>query len=270
VRFWQSRLAVAALLLPILYLLISYLPSFLFFLLVSAAILRAQYEFYRLYFRQNTPLVYLGLCLGFLLLCWLYFTPPLSFALLAISILLALLIFQLFFFQHIQNALLDSSVLFMGIFYLACFLGHCIAIRQQTEGVGFIFFLLFVIWGGDAGAYYVGRSIGGMKLYPVVSPNKTVSGAIGGLLISVAGGVLARRLFIAESFPFTWGEVVLLSLILGGVGQLGDLVESLFKRSAGVKDSSGLVPAHGGLLDKLDGVAFAAPLLYYYLVFIQG
>ena len=178
----KSRLAVAAILLPVLYGLIGFLSPFLFFLFATAAILTAQYEFYRLYYRNGSPAIFLALILGFLLLCRFYFAFPLSFELLVSAILMILLIFQLFFFRNIQASLLDSSVLFIGIFYLAGFLGHIIAIRQRPDGIGFIFFLLFVVWGGDAGAYYTGRSIGGKKLYPAVSPNKTVSGAIGGLL----------------------------------------------------------------------------------------
>jgi phosphatidate cytidylyltransferase len=264
----KGRLAVAAILLPVLYGLIVFLPPFLFFLLAVAAILTAQYEFYRLYDRNGSTAIFLALILGFLLLCRFYFVFPLSFELLVSAILMILLIFQLFFFRNIQSSLPDSSALFISIFYPAGFLGYLIALRLLPDGVGLILFLLFVVWGGDAGAYYAGRSIGGKKLYPAVSPNKTVSGAIGGLLTSVLGGAIAKLLFSPS--PFTWNETILLSLLLGGMGQLGDLSESLFKRSAGVKDSSAFVPAHGGILDKLDGVAFSAPLLYYYLFFARG
>ncbi len=264
----ENRLAVAALLIPVLYLLITALTPFFFSLLVTAAILRAQYEFYKLYYQQEPPpAVYLGLILGFLLSCQFYFNAPLSFGILFVLILMVILVFHLFFFRQIPLSLADSAVLFMGVFYLAGFLGYLIPIRQMAEGAGFILFLLSVVWGGDAGAYYVGRRIGGKKLYPAVSPNKTVSGSIGGLLASLLGGSLAK-LFFLPVLP--WGEMVVLSLFLGGAGQLGDLVESMFKRSGGVKDSSGLIPAHGGALDKLDGVAFAAPLLYYCLVWIKG
>jgi len=269
VKLSESRLGIAVLLLPVLYFLITLLPPFPFFLLVTIAVLTAQYEFYKLYYRNENPkAIFLGLILGGLVLSRFYFTLPVSSDTVISTILMIVLIFQLFFFRTIQQSLLDSAILFMGIFYLAGFLGYLIAIRQIETG--FIFFLLFVVWGGDAGAYYIGRSIGGTKLYPIVSPNKTVSGAIGGLLTSLAGGCIAKLLFISSSFPLTWKEAVFLSLLLGGVGQLGDLVESLFKRSTGVKDSGVLVPAHGGILDKLDGVAFAAPVLYHCLIFAQG
>jgi phosphatidate cytidylyltransferase len=107
--------------------------------------------------------------------------------------------------------------------------------------------------------------MGRRKLYPAVSPNKTVEGSFGGLVGSFIAGALGKMVLI--SF-FSWSDLLFLSLLLGVFGQLGDLTESMMKRSAGVKDSSGLIPAHGGLLDKLDSVAFAAPVFYYYLYWV--
>lgn len=264
-KFLESRLAIAAILVPVLYLLITQLPPFFFFLFVTVVILRAQYEFYKLYFSQpETPkVVYLGLIAGFLLLCKLQFNLAQWTGPLTSFILMMILIYTLFCFREIQTSLTDSAVIFIGIFYLAGFLGYLVAIRQMDEAL--ILFLLLVVWGGDAGAYYVGRAVGGKKLYPVISPNKTVSGSIGGLFASVLGGSIAKLFFVSV---LSWEAVIVLSLLLGGIGQLGDLVESMFKRAGGVKDSSGLIPAHGGVFDKLDGVAFATPLLYYCLIWL--
>ncbi len=264
-KLLESRLAVAAPLIPLLYLLITAAPLPLFFIVVAAAILRAQFEFYKLYYTDQTPpTVYFGLTCGFFVIVGvslLYRTPQWS-VVLFFGVIMTILIFNLFFFREIRLALLDSAVLCAGVFYLAGFLGHLIAIRQLDGGESFIIFLLLVVWGNDAGAYYVGRSVGGKKLYPAISPGKTVSGSIGGFVI---GGIVAALAKITLQLPFSWLEVILLSQVLVAFGQLGDLVESMCKRSAGVKDSGGLIPAHGGLFDKLDGVAFATPLLYYYL-----
>ncbi|MBI3358611.1 MAG: phosphatidate cytidylyltransferase [Nitrospirae bacterium] len=261
----ENRLVVAVPLIPIIYLLITISPPLLLFLLVAAAILRAQFEFYKLYYQAKPPPpLYFGLTCGCLLLCLFYLNPaPLWFVASFFLILMAILIFNLFFFREIRLALLDSAVLYTGVFYLAGLLGHLILMRQRPGGRPFILFLLFVVWGNDAGAYYIGRALGGWKLYPAISPNKTMSGSIGGLIIGSLAGAFCK---IAFHLPFSWLEVIMLSLVLVAAGQLGDLVESMFKRSAGIKDSSGLIPAHGGLFDKLDGVAFAAPLLYYYLM----
>lgn len=113
----------------------------------------------------------------------------------------------------------------------------------------------------DTGAYYTGRTLGKHKLSPKVSPGKTVEGSIGGLAAGIAAGGLSHLIFFRE-LPLVHG------LILGGlvsiVGQLGDLAESMLKRGASVKDASHLLPGHGGMLDRLDSILFAAPLIYYY------
>ncbi len=265
-KLLESRLAVAALLIPILYFSIAVLPIPLFALLLAAATLMAQYEFYRLYYREMSSSIYFGLGCALFLLSLFYLRPPLSLGIALVFILMAIFIFHLFLHRGIPLSLTDSAVIFIGVVYLAGFLGTLIPIRRQEPGGGLIFFLLFIVWGGDAGAYYIGRWIGGKKLCPTISPNKTVSGSIGGFFFSLLGGLLAKAVFLPD---FSWEATIVLSLLLGGGGQLGDLVESMFKRSAGVKDSGALIPAHGGLLDKLDGVAFAAPLLYYYATWIR-
>jgi ABC-type transport system involved in cytochrome c biogenesis ATPase subunit len=121
------------------------------------------------------------------------------------------------------------------------------------------------IFMGDSGAYFVGSSYGRRKLYPVVSPNKSVEGAAGGVAGSVIGAIIARFTFFPE---LTMVDAVVTALLLGIIGQIGDLFESLLKRSFGVKDSGGIVPGHGGILDRLDSILFAAPAAFYYAVFI--
>ncbi len=158
----------------------------------------------------------------------------------------------------------ESAVLFLGVSYISGFLSHLFLIRDLPQGKGLIALILLLTWGGDAGAYYVGRAWGKHKLSPRVSPNKTVEGAIGGLATTLAGGLIVKLSLLPL---LSWGNIISLSLLLGVFGQLGDLTESMLKRSAGVKDSSSLIPAHGGLFDKLDSIAFAAPLLYYYMIF---
>lgn len=152
-----------------------------------------------------------------------------------------------------------------GIVYLGGLAVSLTALRvsgTDPEGRYWIIFLLAVVMTGDAGAYYSGRALGRHPLAPRVSPKKTVEGLLGGLLVSMAtawglGAFLLPSLGLAESLG--------LGLALSAAGVLGDLFESLLKRSAGVKDASQLIPGHGGLLDRMDSLAFAAPLLYLYL-----
>jgi phosphatidate cytidylyltransferase len=261
-----SRLLTAAILLPLLAGLIFGLPSVAFAGLVAAAALGVQYEFYRLFFREGRGhavrpgLIGVGLSGGGFLLFCVYQNQPLpGMALACIGTLAA----TLFFHRKITCAASDAALLVLGLVYPTGLLAHLMLIRNADMGREMIAFLLLVAWGGDAAAYYVGRAMGRKKLAPVVSPNKTIEGAVGGLVGSVLCGGLAAWIF---HLPLPPVALVSLALVMGGAGQVGDLVESLMKRSAGVKDAGGLIPAHGGLFDKLDSVAFAAPVLYYYLL----
>jgi phosphatidate cytidylyltransferase len=122
--------------------------------------------------------------------------------------------------------------------------------------------VLLVAWVADTGAYFAGRFLGKAKLYEAVSPKKTWAGAWGGLAGSVLG-VVALKLAFAHYL--SWLDVVLIAVPGGILGQLGDLAESLIKRSVGVKDSGALLPGHGGILDRIDAVLFIAPYVYAYL-----
>jgi len=157
------------------------------------------------------------------------------------------------------------SVVSIGIVYICIFLSYLVLIRNRTEGVEWIFFVLIVLWMGDTGAYIVGSLMGRRKLCPSISPNKTVEGAIAGLLFSLLAGLVCKNLFLPEL------SVAHCLTVTGGIacmGQLGDLCESIFKRERGVKDSGALLPGHGGMLDRIDSLLFAAPLLYYYITLL--
>ncbi|MBF8251299.1 MAG: cdsA [Deltaproteobacteria bacterium] len=156
---------------------------------------------------------------------------------------------------------------FLGPLYVGLLLGHLTLLRATVEGREWTLLLFFTIWMGDIAAFYTGLSIGKHKLYPEISPNKTIEGAIGGI-IGCFIIVTAAKLFYMNQLSVV--DVAILSIGIAVMGQLGDLCESMFKRAAGVKDSGNIIPGHGGILDRFDSVLFAAPFLYYYLVFIKG
>jgi phosphatidate cytidylyltransferase len=129
-------------------------------------------------------------------------------------------------------------------------------------GKKWLVFLYLVIWASDTGAYYVGTAFGKHRLYEKISPKKSVEGLLGGVLASVLVAVLCK-LWLVPSLGII--EAAVLGAVLALAGTAGDLSESLIKRSAGVKDSGTIIPGHGGILDRMDSMLFAAPVLFFYL-----
>ena len=153
-----------------------------------------------------------------------------------------------------------------GILYLGLFLYPALPIRYdfgEKLGLQWILILLAVIWAGDVAALLVGKRFGRTLFAPLISPKKTNEGAVAGLLAGMIVAVALQRFFFTE-LPL--GHVTIISLLLGIVGQLGDLAESMLKRAADTKDSSSLIPGHGGVLDRIDSLLFAFPVLYIYLL----
>ncbi len=147
-----------------------------------------------------------------------------------------------------------------GTVYLPLLIGHLVPLHQLAYGKQWIFLLLIAVMACDSMAYFIGRKFGKRKLYPAVSPNKSIEGAYGGILGAVLG-VLFAKLFFLQAIG--WFGVLGIGVALGVFGQLGDLFESLLKRACRVKDSGTMIPGHGGLLDRLDSLLFVFPLVYY-------
>ena len=166
--------------------------------------------------------------------------------------------------------------------YIALPMGMLVQLRQLSEGAFYVLYLLLVVWAGDIFAYFVGKSMGRHLMAPRISPKKTWEGAAASLVASVAvgwllfhyalplssallrAGLIARRDGIFGLEQPAMGPIILLTVVLNIAAQLGDLVESLIKRGAGVKDSGAILPGHGGMLDRIDALLFAAPVLWYY------
>jgi len=179
--------------------------------------------------------------------------------------LFVLFLFYLTSYDHIQELAWDLAVSTLGLVYLPLLLGHFLWLRHLPQGEWWILWLLFVICCGDTMAFYTGKALGQKKFYPQVSPGKTWAGTLGGLAANLAVGLLVGRWLLPE---VKFLKLAILSLVLGFIGLLGDLFESMLKRQAQVKDSSTLLPGHGGVLDRLDSLLFTAPALWYSLIYI--
>lgn len=131
-----------------------------------------------------------------------------------------------------------------------------------NAGLGYVIFMFLLVIITDVGCYYFGRKFGKHKLAPVISPNKTIEGSIGGAICALVGGFI-----IAYFIKLPWYHALIAGLLVTGFAQIGDLCESLLKRDAGVKDSGNLLPGHGGFLDRTDSYVFTIPVIYYYFLF---
>jgi len=158
----------------------------------------------------------------------------------------------------------------LGVLYSGGLLAFAFALREHPYAVGdragtaLVAFPVVLTWASDIGAFFVGRTIGGRKLIPSVSPGKTVSGALGGLLVTVVAAWLYVRFTLAPValLTMTLPGALLFGALISVAGQVGDLTESLLKRDAHMKDSSRLLPGHGGLLDRVDSLLFVLPVAY--------
>lgn len=170
----------------------------------------------------------------------------------------------LFRISTIDTAAREVSFALLAFLYIPFLLMHLVQLRQTAFGVEWLCVIMLIVMTNDSAAYYTGSAFGKHRLYPLVSPKKSIEGAVGGLVGSLGGTLLAKFTFFPQ---LTFSDAVATALVVGVVGQAGDLFESLLKRSFGVKDSGTIIPGHGGVLDRLDSILFAAPVTYYYVLF---
>lgn len=206
--------------------------------------------------------------LALILNAFLSFMPP---ALLFLIIIALLLLTELFRKNGSEIYNLGGSL--FGIFYIGFFTSYLILIRELYSGElpmlydrgGYLIItIMATIWVCDSAAYFLGLAFGKHKLFPRVSPKKSWEGAIAGFVFSIIAVIAAK--YIMLDF-MTWTQIIGVGLIVGVFGQIGDLIESLIKRDANVKDSSSFIPGHGGVFDRFDSLIFSAPLVYLFLYY---
>jgi phosphatidate cytidylyltransferase len=269
-----KRFLTAAVGIPVIYVVIQFLQPIHFFFIIMFFASVGQFEFYRMFKNSGyNPQTAVGIFVGMMVISGFYigatsgselsniFSPD---VMVAFAFVVSLL-FRLFSERDSNGAMVDVALTFTGIVYVAWLVAYAVLLRcwdiGGIDGRDLVFFLLLVTWATDSGAYFVGSAFGRHKLYKKISPKKSVEGALGGLLFSVLFSVICKYWFYHE---LNLHDAVALGLILGTVGQVGDLAESMIKRSARIKDSGGIFPGHGGVLDRIDSMLLNAPALYYF------
>lgn len=197
-----------------------------------------------------------------------FFNSIYSYGILSLYLFLTL---ALAVFIESDNRLNEISFKILSFFYLSIFLNSTLMIREYDFSSGyeiggkFMVMLFLCIWLLDTIAYAAGRAFGKKKLFPRISPKKTVAGGVGGFISCVAVAVISAFTYFDELSII---HAVIIGAIIGITGQVGDLVESFFKRQTGIKDSSSILPGHGGILDRFDSLIFVSPIVFIYLKYI--
>lgn len=260
---WKRWITALIFIPPILLLILKGSPP-IFALAVMAAAILGLWEYYRIVFAdQDTTWLSLIQTVGYacgviaILSIYLHNIDALLLTL-ALDLIVAAFFSILRFRSHADAPQVVVKQIF-GIIYIPVFLSFLILLRNGADGPLWVVFVMWVVACGDTGALYIGTLWGRHKLCPAVSPKKTIEGAMGGLGANLIFGWLFKVLFF-NAMPGL--ACIVVALGAGAVGQAGDLFESEFKRAAGVKDSGTILPGHGGILDRIDALLFAAPVAY--------
>jgi len=258
-------LITALILLPVVILSILKGGPFVFACLLSVFTFLGMREFYRMALPGRTLETWLAAACAAAVI----FVPFLGGDRLALAgitgLFLSFALLFLFRIREIADAARDVAYAALGFLYIPLLLMHLVMLHRTTYGWQWLLVIMLIVMTNDSAAYYTGSAFGKHKLYPQVSPKKSVEGALGGVLGSIGGTLLAKFTFFPQ---LSLTDALLTAIFIGILGQTGDLFESLLKRSFGVKDSGNSIPGHGGVLDRLDSIIFAAPAMYYYVIYV--
>lgn len=273
----MKRILTAVVLIPLVLALILWGPLWLQMLVACIIAELALHEYLALAYASgvHAPRWPVQLCCA-ILFAVAYGSPALLLPTLGISALAILGISSRL--SPLDRVLADSAAGFFGLIYVAFPLALAPLLTTQENGTAQLLFLLVVVWAGDITALYVGRWIGRRPMAPVLSPKKTWEGAAGSMLGSVLAGMgvvacgseLYRHGILLLLFAQPWWYWLGMAVLLNVAAQIGDLLESAIKRGAGSKDSGSLLPGHGGVLDRVDALLLALPVLWYALLFRQS
>jgi len=277
----MSRIITAVIGIPLLVYIIKFTPDAVYSAIVFIAMVLAFREYFVLIQNRNsqntasgslahsgkTLFLFSGLVVAAAIFSSFYFQEIPLQILFPVTAGLFLLL-SLFSGLDLPDALRLCVYTLFGCWYVGGLMGYLVGIRMihpgTKEGRDFVMMLFLIIWANDTFAYFIGKAIGKHKLAVVVSPKKTIEGAVAGLVFGVIVSIVCKYFLI----EMTMRDAIAIGLLVGIFGQIGDLCESIIKRAANVKDSGGILPGHGGILDRVDSLLFGAPAMYYYYYFV--
>lgn len=263
------RLATAGVAAPFILSLLFLGPAWGWYALVLAGTLLAAHELFAMTHAGDVPAQLLGVACSALLSVAVYFAHRDARILMSAVLLLPVLsgLASLFRFGQVRVAALRLMTGIAAPFYVGGLLASLALLRRDfgADGPPLVLLCLLVGWMGDTGGYFFGRFLGKTKLHEVISPKKTRAGFVGSCLFAGLSAV-GMKLTLLASWPL-W-QLVVVGLLGGALGQFGDLMESLLKRSTGIKDSGSLIPGHGGILDRVDALLVVGPLIYLYALWL--
>lgn len=269
-----ARLLTAAVLIPVLVVAIVWTNPLAVWALVYIATFLGLREYYNMTL-ANEPVAEraFGVVVGMVFAAVVYWFDNSGHVILAAlaGTAIATFVFYLFRYRDMQTVAPRVAHMISGVLYVALLLTFVALLKKRgSDGGAWVFITLTCTWFSDTGAYFAGRFIGPVwpvKLYESVSPKKTLIGGMGGLAGSFLALVVAKLWYLPS---LTWADCALVAVPANVLGQMGDLCESMLKRSVGVKDSGALLPGHGGMLDRIDALLFSAPYIYFFARWIYG
>jgi phosphatidate cytidylyltransferase len=261
----KKRVITTLLFLPILLYSIFSSYTIIFFILILVVILLAQKEFYSL-FKTSSLQEIIGIIISMVLASGFYFMAhELSFKIIPFYLVFSLIVEV---FRKNKNITKEVGIGLLGVVYIGWLLSHLL-ILKNTQGNFFVFLVFLITWLSDIAGYFIGRYWGKRKIFLSISPNKTIEGTTATFLTAFFVTLLTH--FIVKNFYtqcnfgyFNIIQILVLGILMGFGCILGDLAESLFKRSVEAKDTSNLIPGHGGVLDVIDSLLFTGVIMYYF------
>lgn len=262
----KFRLLTIAWGIPLIFFCVYYGGIFFLLLILTLALFSIN-EFYALMQKKGlNPAFWVGNAITIFFIVFAYYAlkrnwEPAHSAILTIAATITLI--SGIFLKREKDTILDIAVTILGIIYVGWFFSYFLFIRSLTIHGGYLFFLMLTIWANDTVAYIIGSRFGKRKIVPRISPKKTWEGSIAGFTVCL----IASAIFSwTANLPIY--HALMLGALIGLIAQLSDFVESLIKRDAGAKDSSQILPGHGGILDRMDSFILTAPIMYYYVAWV--